>query len=145
MDGGAGIVYECINGAPWMVSFGPLGPIAGMSDGWRSGSEEDSAAVFRTGAASRGVTWASRGVGAAGGEIRLTMVSFGPLGPIAGMPDGWRSGSEEDSAAVFRTGAASRGVTWASRGVGAAGGEIRLTNGFIPGTMLQKRLYVIQG
>ena len=92
--GGAGIVYEyeSINGAPWTVSFGPLGPIAGMSDGWRSGSGEDS-----------------------------------------------------DSAAVFRTGAASRaGVTWAARGVGAAGGEIRLTNGFIPATMLQERLYVIQ-
>ena len=91
--GGAGIVYEyeSTKGAPWMVSFGPLGPIAGMSDGWRSGSGEDSAAVFRMGAASRA------------------------------------------------------GVTWASCGVGAAGGEIRLTNGFIPATMLQKRLYVIQG
>ena len=54
--GGAGIVYEyaCTNGAPWMVSLGPVGPIAGMSDGWRSGSGEDSAAVFRPGAASPG-------------------------------------------------------------------------------------------
>ena len=92
--GGAGIVYEyeCINDAPRMVSFGPLGrSIAGMFGDRRNGW--DSPAVFRTEAASRaGVTGASR-----------------------------------------------------TRGVGAAGGEIRLTDGFIPGIMLQKRLYVYPG
>ena len=40
-DGGAGMVYEdkCISGAPWTVSFGPLGPRGSASSGGRgSGS-----------------------------------------------------------------------------------------------------------
>ena len=47
--------YDCsANGAWWTVSFGLLGPIAGMSGGWRNGSEGDSPTAFRTGAALRG-------------------------------------------------------------------------------------------
>ena len=67
----------------------------------------------------------------------LWTVSFGPLGPMAGMSGGRTNGSGEDSPAVFRTGAASRGV-------GSAGREICLTNGFISGSMLQKIFYAVQ-
>ena len=63
--------------------------------------------------------------------------SLGALGPKAGISEPRGKSSGEDSTAAFRTGAASRGR------VGAAGGEIRSTNKFISGAMLEKILYVI--
>ena len=77
MDGGKVYEYECKDGALWTVSFGPLGPMAGMSGGRTNGSGEDSPAVFRTAArTSCGMAVVS------GGQIRGETVNAPPCADI---------------------------------------------------------------